>query len=324
MARATPPFLSPGDTVVIIATAKQVGSEVLVNAKKQLESFGFNVELGANSTATDRYFAGTIAERVADLQWAMDHPEAKAILCARGGYGTVHLLKHLSWDSFIKQPKWLVGFSDITVLHNQLNQLGIASIHGTVPLNYPNFPGQNESLNGLINLLQGSLPSYVFNRHKLNREGSASGKLVGGNLAIIQSLAGSFIDLNTTGAVLFLEDVGEYDYQLDRMLWNLKIGGKLDQLAGLVLGGFTDIAPGSIPLEQSPAHLIREICSGFDFPIAFDFPAGHQDPNMPLVLGEKVYLDVHTNTSYLSWEKHTTLEQTANPAPHPTSKKKGL
>ena len=308
MAQATPPFLRPGDTVVIIATAKQVNPGILVNAKKQLESAGLNVLLGENSTATDRYFAGTIAERAADLQWAIDHPEAKAICCARGGYGTVHLLEHVAWNAFITEPKWLVGFSDITVLHNQLNHLGIASIHGTVPLNYPTFPAQHESLNGLIKLLFGTLPAYTFNHHELNREGTASGTLMGGNLAIIQSLAGSEIDLDTTGAILFLEDVGEYDYQLDRMLWNLKVGGKLDRLAGLVVGGLTDIAPGSISLERSPAHLVREICSGFDFPIAFNFPAGHQDPNMPLVLGEKVYLEVHTNTSYLSWEKHTTSE----------------
>lgn len=293
-----PSYLEPGDKVLLVAPAKKIDPSYFAEARQLFESWGLELIIGANAANEWHQFAGTDDERREDMQWALDHSEAKAIICARGGYGSVRIIDGLDWATFEKNPKWLVGFSDITVFHSHLNRvIACCSIHGTVPLNFDSTAP--ESLETLRKTLFGDLPNFAWNHNKLNVQGRAYGELVGGNLAILVSLAASQSMISTKGKILFIEEVGEYAYSFDRMMQQLKRSGVLTELKGLLVGGLTNIKEAKDHFGFTPEEIIREVCKDYSFPIAFDFPAGHQEQNRSIVLGHRYSLVVDREGSTL-------------------------
>lgn len=293
-----PPYLKAGDTVAIIATARKISREELEPALQLLQQHGLKVELGQHLFAVDRQFAGTDEQRRADLQWALDHPEIKAIIIARGGYGTVRLINGIDFSGFKQQPKWLVGYSDVTVLHNTIHQLGIASLHATMPIN---FLKNQEATQSLIDCLFDKPWSLQINGHVLNRSGSCGGTLVGGNLSLLFALSGTKFDLDTTDKILFIEDLDEYLYHIDRMMMQLKLSGKLSCLKGLVVGGMTEMKDNVTPFGKNAEEIILEAVQEYNYPVCFNFPAGHIDRNLALYLGKECKLDINQQTVKLNF-----------------------
>jgi len=231
-----------------------------------------------------------------------DDPEIKAIVCARGGYGTARLLDGIDLNTFAGSPKWIAGFSDITALHSCiLMKIGTAVLHSAMPytLKDKNDPG----LSSLIGVLRGDFPSYEVKPVDLNRKGRGQGIFLGGNLSVLYSLTGTSYQIPTRGAILFLEDVDEYLYHIDRMMLNLKMVGMLEHLNGLVIGGMTDMKDNDIPFGRNAFEIIREAVEPYDFPVCFGFPAGHQDPNLALVLGREVFLEIDQSGCIMEYIK---------------------
>ncbi|MES2514454.1 MAG: LD-carboxypeptidase [Bacteroidota bacterium] len=284
-----PSYLKKGDSVAIIATARKVSIEEIQPAVTFLESHGLLVVLGKNLFSSKNQYAGTDEQRTEDLQWALNDPEIKAIIIARGGYGTVKLIESLDFREFKNHPKWLVGYSDVTVLHNAIHKQGIATLHATMPLN---FDKSKEATESVVNALFGNLKQIETEENYSNIEGKATGQLVGGNLSLIYSLSGTPYDLDTTGKILFLEDLDEYLYHIDRMMMQLKLSGKLKHLKGLVIGGMTDMKDNMIPFGKLPDEIIIDAVKEYGYPVCFDFPAGHIDENMAIYLGKEVELGV--------------------------------
>lgn len=295
-----PSTLQQGDQIGIISTARKISEEELVFAKNILENWGLKIVFGNNLFQEYNQFAGTDVQRAADLQQMIDNPDIKAIICARGGYGTVRILDLVDFSGFQANPKWIAGYSDVTALHSTLHNLNITSLHSTMPINFSN--NTNNSLESLKQALFGNPMSYSFPRYDLNRIGHAKGKVVGGNLSIIYSLLGSNSDINTDGKILFLEDLDEYLYHVDRMMMNLKRNGKLSKLAGLLIGGMNDMNDNTIPFGKSAVEIIAESVSEYDYPVAFNFPAGHIDNNNTIMFGETASLIVE-NISSFSYEQ---------------------
>jgi muramoyltetrapeptide carboxypeptidase len=284
-----PSYLKKGDTVAIIATARKVSAEEIQPAVTFLESHGLLVVLGKNLFASKNQYAGTDDQRTEDLQWALNDQSIKAIIIARGGYGTVKLIESLDFSEFKKYPKWLVGYSDVTVLHNAIHKQGIATLHATMPLN---FDRSKEATKSLVDALFGHLKQIETEENFSNISGSAKGQLVGGNLSLIYSLSGTPYDLDTTDKILFLEDLDEYLYHIDRMMMQLKLSGKLRHLKGLIIGGMTDMKDNMIPFGKLPDEIILDAVKEYGYPVCFDFPAGHIDENMALYFGREVELNV--------------------------------
>lgn len=289
------PPLQKGDQVGIISTARKIDLDSLQAAIKLLESWGLKVILGTNLFEEDHQFAGTVAQRCMDLQAMIDNPNIKGIICARGGYGTVQLIDQIDFSSLHKQAKWIAGYSDVTVLHAHLHQLGIASLHSSMPINFAQ--NTSESLESLGDALFGRDLHYSIPSHPFNREGIARGPLIGGNLSILYSLMGSPSDMNTDGKILFLEDLDEYLYHVDRMMMNLKRSNKLKNLAGLIVGGMSDMNDNTIPFGKTAKEIIRAAVSEYNYPVCFDFPAGHIDDNRCLPLGLEAKLIVAETVS---------------------------
>lgn len=288
-----PPNLQKGDRVVLISTARKIDAEQLEFALQLLNSWGLDVLQGSHLLSSFHQFAGTDEQRAEDLQKAINDSKCKAIFCFRGGYGTVRILEKIDFTPLLTHPKWIVGYSDVTALHNTLNKLGVASLHASMPVNFKsNTPDSLESLN---NALFGNENQYAFEAYSLNKVGEAKGTLVGGNLSMLLSLAGTKYDLDTNGKILILEDLDEYLYHIDRMLWNLKLGGKLDQLKGLIIGGFTDMHDNTVPFGKDVYSIISEAVSEYNFPVCFSFPFGHIDDNRALILGKEAHLLVGEN-----------------------------
>lgn len=284
------PFLKSGDKIKIVAPAKGIEAALVFDAKTFLEKQGFVVELGAYCIGQYNYFSGTDEERIKDFQDALDDPEIKAILCARGGYGSIRIIDLLNWSSFIRAPKWIVGFSDITVFHQKIQKFGFESMHATMPLNFKtNSP---EALKTLTNSLLGKLDSIQIPNNSTNLLGKAAGKLVGGNLSILYSLLGTDDQLNYQDSILFIEDLSEQLYHIDRMFYAFQKAGIINQIKGLIVGGFTDLKDTEMPFGKDINELILEHFSYRNIPIVFDFPAGHIDDNRALVLGTEVELNV--------------------------------
>ncbi|MBL7764328.1 MAG: LD-carboxypeptidase, partial [Chitinophagaceae bacterium] len=276
-----PPYLKQGDTIGITSPAGYITLEEIQPAMKQIESWGYKIRVGEAIGKRDFTFGGTDEERANDFQKMLDDPEIKAILSARGGYGSIRIIDKMKWDKFKEKPKWVIGFSDITVFHSYINsRLNIASIHSKMCNSFPDDwakaePIQVETINSIRDALAGVKMKYVATPNGCNRGGSAEAMLVGGNLKTLETMAGSASDLITTGKILFVEDTGEYLYSIDRMFWNLKRSGKLSDLKGLIVGGFkvktdSDTDDFGKKLED----IVLEKIKNYHYPVCFDFPVG--------------------------------------------------
>jgi muramoyltetrapeptide carboxypeptidase len=286
----TPPYLVKGDTVAITCPAKKLPHNIN-DAVKLLESWGLKVILGETVNASWNQFAGTDELRASDIQQFLNNPEVKAIFAARGGYGTIRIIDKLDFNSFKEQPKWIIGFSDITVLHSHIQALyQTESIHGQMPLTIPD--GSKPSLESLRKALFNEPLEYHYTSEIPNKSGQAKGVLIGGNLTLMVMMAGSTSEQDYTDKILFLEDVGEYLYSLDRMMWNLKRAGKLDNLKGLIVGSFTEMKDNDIPFGQNAEEIILSHVAEYNYPVCFNFPAGHINDNQALILGRKVKMTV--------------------------------
>ncbi|MGV7106600.1 S66 peptidase family protein [Flavobacterium sp. U410] len=281
-----PPYLKKGDTVAIVCTARKFFPEDAKPAMELLESWGLKVRLGNTIGLDSCQLGGTDAERAADFQQQMDDENIKAIWCARGGYGTVRIIDQLNFKKFKKHPKWIMGFSDVTVLHSQLNQERVASLHSIMPFTVPKAP--EEVKETLRKALFGEAIEYKVSSVSYNILGKAKGELVGGNLSILYSLLGSKSSIDTKGKILFIEDLDEYLYHVDRMMYNLKRNGYFEELRGLIVGGMTDMHDNEIPFGQNAVQIITAIAQEYNIPVAFDFPAGHQKDNRTLIFGSQV------------------------------------
>lgn len=288
------PYLKKGDTICILAPAKAIEEEHVFFAKTFFEKAGYNVLISSHCTGQYNYFSGTDEERTVDFQQALDNPEIKAIICARGGYGVVRIVDRIQWAGQLRNPKWIVGFSDITVFHQQIQKLGQKSIHATMPLNFQsNTP---EALKTLLNALEGTPYRIEAESCQYNKAGIAEGELIGGNLSIVYSLIGTDIQPDYKGKILFLEDVGEQLYSIDRMFFSLKKAGILDEISGLIIGGMTDLKDTTATtIGLSMEEIVLQHFHYRKTPVCFNFPAGHIDDNRALVLGENVRLEVGTN-----------------------------
>lgn len=295
----TPPYLKKGDKIAITCPAKKLPNP-MTDAINLLQSWGLEVVLGDTLDASWHQFAGDDAFRAKDLQRFIDDDSIKAIIAARGGYGTVRMIDMVDFSRFAINPKWVSGFSDITLLHSHLlTNFNVASIHGQMPMTIPD--ATKRSLDTLRKAFFGEKLQYQIAPNPLNRPGEAEGTLIGGNLSILLSASGSVSDLDYRGKILFIEDIGEYLYSIDRMLRTLKRAGKLSHLQGLIVGGFTDVKDNDIPFGQTVPEIVMDVVKDHDYPVCFDFPAGHVSDNCSLVLGKKLNLSVNdkvTNISY--------------------------
>ncbi|MFN3529426.1 MAG: LD-carboxypeptidase [Bacteroidia bacterium] len=280
-----PPYLQAGDTLAIIATARKISLPELEPACQWLREQGYQLKLGQSIGAEDRQFAGSDELRRADLQEQLNDPEVKAILCARGGYGSVRLVDGLVWDRFMQQPKWICGYSDITVLHAELQKRHTASIHSTMPLNFESSSASLRSWESLDRALKGKHLVYDLSKLHFERGTEMEAEVIGGNLSVIYSLMGSNSLPDFRGKILFLEDLDEYLYHVDRMMMCLKRAGVLSQLAGLLVGGLTKMNDNAIGFGRTAEQILLEAVAPYDYPIAFGFPAGHQPLNQSIRLG---------------------------------------
>lgn len=295
-----PNALQKGDKIRIISPAGRVAEKYVLPAAEWLKAEGYQVELGTHVFARHYQFAGTDKQRLEDLQEAFDDKETKAVLCSRGGYGTVRIIDKINFTDFLENPKWLIGFSDITILHACLSNLGVATIHGVMPRYFFNEKGEpTENLHSLMKLISGQRVSYSVPETKQNRNGRVFGELTGGNLSILSSLQGTNYEIDTDGKILFLEDIDEFLYHTDRMMHHLKLSGKLSKLAGLVLGDFTDMKDNESPFGKTIIEIITEAVADYDYPVCFGFPGGHNEKNLALSFGQNWELDVSENQTEL-------------------------
>lgn len=294
-----PVSLQPGDLVYLCAPAKAIEENYIQDAENWLKSIGLRSERSAHIGGRHHYFSGTTLERLADLQAGLDHPEAKAIWSMRGGYGCVQLVDGLQWAQFIREPKWLIGFSDVCVLHHKIQSLGFQSIHATMGLNLQK--NSVEAKATLQDLLSGKKHEFNFAPSKFNQIGKAKGKLIGGNLSIIFSLLATPDRYDFSESILFIEDLAEHLYHIDRMMFALKKQGALDQIQGLIIGGMTDLEDTDVPFGNTIEEIILSHFTYRKIPICFDFPAGHIDDNRALKLGADIELNVNNSEVSLSY-----------------------
>ena len=295
-----PPYLKKGDTVVILSPAgilfnKQAEIE---QAEKLLKSWDLNVILGKNIFNQNNQFAGTDKERALDFQKALDNKNIKAIWCSRGGYGSVRILDQLDYSSFIKHPKWIIGYSDITAFHNQIHNLGFESIHGMMGISLnDDLEYLEENKNSLKNAIFGNQLSYTIKSSNYNKLGEAIGQLVGGNLTLLHTMLGSKTSINTNGKILFFEEIGEYAYHIDRMLQSLKRAGYFENCKGIIVGDISNVKKNSTPWGKPIEQLILDVVEEYNFPVLFNFPAGHKEKNLALILGRTIELKVEKDKS---------------------------
>ena len=288
-----PSYLKQGDKIGIAACARKISPEEIQPAIDILNDWGLEVVLGNNLFKADNQFSGTDAERSEDLQMLLDDTSVKAVISARGGYGSVRIIDKLDFTSFIKYPKWIVGYSDITVLHSHIHNFGIETIHASMPIN---FTKNAEATESLRKALFGEMLYCETESHPLNRPGSAQGELTGGNLSLLYALAGSVSDIDTREKILFIEDLDEYLYHIDRMMMNLKRSGKLDNLSGMIVGGMTDMKDNTVSFGKTAEEIIMDAVKEYNYPVCFNFPAGHIDRNLAVYLGRKTELVVTEKT----------------------------
>jgi muramoyltetrapeptide carboxypeptidase len=284
-----PSYLRTGDTILIIATARARSKKMIEPAIKILKGWGLKVETGKNLFKKKNQFAGTDEERSSDLQWAIDHKKAKAILIAGGGYGTMRIIDSVNFKPLFKNPKWIAGYSDTTVIHNRLANLKMACIHGTMAFQ---FTKDEEATLSLKRLLFGEKIHYLIPKNKLNRSGRAEAEIVGGNLSLLYALSGSVDEISAKNKILFIEDLDEQLYHIDRMMLQLKRSGKLKNLQGLIVGGMSEMKDNAIPFGKAAEEIVLDAVKEYDYPVCFNFPAGHIEKNMALYFGKKARLTV--------------------------------
>ena len=285
-----PPALNPGDLIYITAPAKLMDAQAVTYAKKHLEENGFKVLISKNCLGKHHYFSGTDEERLLDLQFGIDHPDVRAILCARGGYGSIRLVDRINWANMLREPKWLIGFSDITVFHHRLNKLGVQSIHGSMPINFEK--NTDAALISLVNTIKGRWPQFALPSNQCNKVGIATGNLIGGNLSIVYSMLGTDDQYDFEDSILFLEDLGEHYYQVERMFFALKKSGAFQKIKGLIIGGISELEDTDPPLGLTTEEIVLDQLMFTRIPVLFNFPGGHIEDNRALVFGKKIQLTV--------------------------------
>jgi muramoyltetrapeptide carboxypeptidase len=295
----SPPLLQSGDKIGIVATGRRVCGQDIESACDTFVDWGLDVICTPNLYSTDHsYLAGSDAQRMSDLQQLLNSPEIRAIICARGGYGTTRIVDDLDFSALITNPKWIVGFSDVTALHLRLYKLGIKSIHSTMPI----FFSRSDSVPSVESLRQtlfAGINTIAAAPNSSNRYGKATGQIIGGNLSLIADAIGTSDDPDTAGKILILEEVDEYSYRIDRMLMHLKRAGKLDNLAGMVIGHMTDIKEPELAFGETIENIVLNKTLQLNYPIAFDFPIGHENPNLAWVHGALMTLDVTASGAQL-------------------------
>lgn len=291
----TPNTLQKGDTIAIVSTARKLKKEELQPALKILESWGLKAVLGKTIGAEENQFAGNEELRAEDFQQMLDNPNIKAIWCARGGYGTVRIIDKLDFSSFTKNPKWIIGYSDVTVLHSHIHNLGVETLHAQMCLDIEN--KTEEARESIRKVLFEQEYSIAFNVNTYNKTfqqkqqlSSIQSKIVGGNLSVLYSLCGSSSAINTDGKILFIEDLDEYLYHIDRMMMNLKRNGVFKNLKALIVGGMTDMHDNRIPFGKTAEEIILDAVKDYNYPVFFNFPAGHIKDNQALIFGREVKL----------------------------------
>ncbi|HRI24342.1 MAG TPA: LD-carboxypeptidase [Ferruginibacter sp.] len=287
-----PPYLQKGDTIGITCPAGYMTTAKADACIRTLQRWGFNVMVGKTlGSRSKNYFSAPDEQRRDELQAMLDDPTIHAILCGRGGYGVGRIIDQLDFTAFKKHPKWIIGFSDVTVLHAHLvTRLKTASLHA--PMASAFNEGENQFIRAFKDAVTGKKATYRCKAHAYNRPGTATAELVGGNLSLLTHLTGTASDIQTANKILFLEDIGEYTYNIDRMMYQLKRSGKLDKLAGLVIGGFTDMKDTERPFGKKVYEVIREIVAGYRYPVCFGFPVSHGKENYALKVGVPYQLSV--------------------------------
>lgn len=296
-----PPFLKLNDKAVIVSPSGKVSSTLVYNTQSILEEWGLKVHISKNALKESGSYSGFVQQRLVDLQTAMDDPQVKLIFCSRGGYGAIHLIDQLNFDEIKKNPKWMVGFSDITAIHATFQAHGLMSIHGPMAKHFSDEGASDLSVLYTKMALSGKPLKYTIpiESSYLNKEGKASGTLFGGNLSVFTSLLGSkYLKIPRNG-ILFLEDIGEKPYKIDRMIYQLKISGVFDKIKGLIIGQFTDYEEDN-NMYASLYESIFSVVKEFSFPVCFDFPVGHTKINLPMLMGGKAILKVEKETILLT------------------------
>lgn len=292
MMKHRPPKLQPGDRVGILAPARKVSREELQASITMIKGWGYEVVEGQHLYDEYHQFAGSDRQRASDFQAMLDDESIKAVFCARGGYGSARIIDKIDFRAFCKSPKWIVGYSDITVFHSHISKnYQVQCLHAIMPINFPANCNMTASLSSMKDILEGKNPEYHFDPHPLNRAGKASAELCGGNLSILYSLAGTPSDIDTTGKVLFIEDLDEYLYHVDRMMMNLKRSGKLQGLAGLLVGGMNDMNDNTIPFGKTACEIIAEAVDVYNFPVIFNVKSGHISENLGLIIGGRMDME---------------------------------
>lgn len=292
-----PQYLQKGDTIALVCPAGFMPVEKLSECIRVLnENWGFTTKVGTTIGRQYHYFSGTDEERIEDFQHMLDDDNVKAILCARGGYGLSRIIDKIDFTRFTENPKWIIGFSDVTILHSHIyRNYNISTLHGPMANAFNGDGFKNEFVHSLRYALEGRKIKYQAKQHEFNRKGEGIGELVGGNLALLAHLVGTHSDIKTKGRILFIEDVGEYLYNIDRMMYQLKRSNKLDKLAGLIVGGFNDIKDTENPFGQTAYEIIRDAVAEYDYPVCFDFPVSHGKENYALKIGVGYKLKVGKN-----------------------------
>ncbi len=290
----TPPKLVKNSRIAIVSPSGATTADFIETASNYIKAKGFEPIIYPSCLNRHFQFGGTDRERLFDLQSALDDAEIDAILCSRGGYGLIRLVDKLDFTGFLNKPKWVAGFSDITNLHLALNKIGVKSIHSQMTKAMHEFPG-TEAVDNIFDILEGKIPKITAKTHELNRNGLAEAEIVGGNLSIIYSMQATKFEINTENKILVIEDLNEYLYHLDRIMINMKMSGKLSNLAGLIVGAFTDMKDNPNPFGKTPYEIVSEHVAEYDYPVSFDFPIGHIDNNRPFISGHKYSLSVNKN-----------------------------
>ncbi len=299
-----PPYLKKGNTIALICPSGYMPAEKMQTCIETLLQWGYKVKTGITAGNQYHYFSGTDEQRLQDLKMMLDDKTIQAIFCARGGYGISRIIDRIDFKRFRKNPKWIIGYSDVTILHAHLfSQFKIASLHAPMAAAFNEGGNENEYVQSLRKALSGKKLNYSCEAHPLNRIGSASGRLIGGNLSLLVHVIGTKSDINTKNKILFLEDVGEYKYHIDRMMMQLKRSGKLELLSGLIIGGFTEMKDTVIPFGQNIYEMIFDKVKEYDYPVCFDFPVSHTDRNYALKIGVRHKLAVEKNkVTLVEWQ----------------------